>query len=228
MRVFRWTRDFHVHIESSLVPVWVDLPNLPIHYFDKHFLFSILSPIGRPLFLDSATTAGTRPSVVRVCVEIDVAKIVVPRIWVAVEGELGFWQRIVPDNMPSYCSSCWRLGHSSENCKKNFTEIGYRHNNNQSIRLQRGSQLLGNNQHALVTPVCNIEANGKVNAQLSRAVEDEGTTIGVMEKTVESALLAEEGETILPQDDKSNCVAVKDHAVEKGRKTEPSAADAYG
>ena len=76
--------------------------------------------------------------------------------------------------------------------------------------------------------MCNIEANGKVNAQLSRAVEDEGTTIGVMEKTVESALLAEEGETILPQDDKSNCVAVKDHAVEKGRKTEPSAADAYG
>ena len=48
MRVFRWTRDFHVHRESSLVPVWVTLPALPIHYLDKHSLFSILSPVGRP------------------------------------------------------------------------------------------------------------------------------------------------------------------------------------
>ncbi|XP_071926658.1 uncharacterized protein [Coffea arabica] len=125
MRVFRWTREFHVLRESSLVPVWVELPNLLIHYFDKHYLFSILSPVGRPLFLDSAMAAGTHPSVARVCVEIDVAKPVMPRIWVAVEGESGFWQRIVPDNMPTYCSSCWRLGHLSENCKKNFTEGGY-------------------------------------------------------------------------------------------------------
>ena len=91
MRVFRWTREFHVHRKSSLVPVWVNLPNLPIHYFDKHSLFSILSPVGRPLFLDLATVAGTRPSVAKVCVEIDVSKHVIPRIWVAVEGESGFW-----------------------------------------------------------------------------------------------------------------------------------------
>ncbi|XP_071928074.1 uncharacterized protein [Coffea arabica] len=131
MRVFRWTREFHVHKESSLAPVWVDLPNLPIHYFDKHSLFSILSPVGRPLFLDSATAAGTRPSVARVCVEIDVSKQVVPRVWIAVEGESGFWQKIVPENLPSYCSYCWRLGHLSVDCKKNLTKP-------QSKRLQHG------------------------------------------------------------------------------------------
>ena len=33
MRVFRWTRDFHVHKETPLVPVWVNLPALLIRFF---------------------------------------------------------------------------------------------------------------------------------------------------------------------------------------------------
>ena len=66
--------------------------------------------------------AGTRPSLARVCVELDVAKVVIPRVWVAVEGESGFWQRIVPENMPPYCSYCARLGHQHEQCNKNATE----------------------------------------------------------------------------------------------------------
>ena len=133
----RWTREFHVHRESSLVLVWVALPTLPIHYFDKHSLFSILSPVGRLLFLDSAMAAGTRASVARMCMEIDVAKPIILRVWVAIEGESGFWQRIVPENMPSYYSSCWRLGHPLEVCKKNLVEMS-RHQHKQPMRLQRG------------------------------------------------------------------------------------------
>ena len=118
MRIFRWTREFHVKKESALVPVWASLPVLPVHYFDKHSLFSILAPVGKPLFLDSATAAGTRPSVARVCVEVDLLKPICSRVWVAVEGEGGFWQNIVLENTPKYCSACWRLGHSVEECKK--------------------------------------------------------------------------------------------------------------
>ena len=136
MRVFRWTREFHVHKESSLVPIWVALPALPIHYFDKHSLFSILSPVGRPLFLDAATAADTRPSVARVCVKIDVAKPVVQRIWDAVEGEQGFWQRIVVEDLLAYCSSYWRLGHSHEECKRNSFEFAARHQQNRIVRRQ--------------------------------------------------------------------------------------------
>ncbi|XP_027151938.1 uncharacterized protein LOC113751992 [Coffea eugenioides] len=66
--------EFHVKKESALVPVWASLPALPVHYFDKHSLFSILAPVGKPLFLDSATAAGMRPSVARVCVEAQVVK----------------------------------------------------------------------------------------------------------------------------------------------------------
>ena len=50
--------------------------------------------------------------------EVDLLKPICPRVWVAVEGEAGFWQNIVVENLPLYCSSCWRLGHSNEDCKK--------------------------------------------------------------------------------------------------------------
>ena len=111
--------------ELALVPVWASLPALPIHFFDKHSLFSTLSPVGKPLFLDSVTAMGTRPSVARVCVEMDLLKPICSRVWVAVEGEAGFWQNIILENLPKYCCSCWRLGHSVEDCKKGVVaEVG--------------------------------------------------------------------------------------------------------
>ena len=119
MRVFRWTREFHVHKESSLVPVCVSLPALQIHFHDKNSLFSILSPIGKPLFLDATIAVGTRPSVAKACVEIDLRKSICSRVWVAVEGEGGFWQKVVMEEVPKYCTTCWRLGHSVEECRKN-------------------------------------------------------------------------------------------------------------
>ena len=84
----------------------------------KTFLVFHLSPVGKPLFLDAAMVAGTRPSVARVCVEVDLVKPICLRVWVAVEGETGFWQQIVVEDLPSYCSKCWRLGHSIGNCKR--------------------------------------------------------------------------------------------------------------
>ena len=124
MRVFRWTSNFHVHKESSLAPVWFSLPSLPVHFFDIHSLFSIVSPVGKPLFLDAATVAGTRPSVARVCVEVDLLKPLCLRVWVAVEGATGFWQNIVPDALPAYCAGCWRLGHSLTDCKRKSVTQG--------------------------------------------------------------------------------------------------------
>nr|XP_027122138.1 uncharacterized protein LOC113739091 [Coffea arabica] len=122
IRVFRWTTDFHVHKESSLAPVWFSLPSIPVHFFDKHSLFSIVSPVGKPLFLDAATVAGTRPSVASLCMEVDLLKPLGSRVWVAVEGATGFWQNIVPDELPAYCSGCLRLGHSVTDCKGKLVE----------------------------------------------------------------------------------------------------------
>ncbi|CDP20930.1 unnamed protein product [Coffea canephora] len=193
MRVFRWTREFHVLRESSLAPVWVVLPALPIHYFDKHSLFSILSPVGRPLFLDSATAAGTRPSLARVCVELDVAKSFTQRVWVAVEGESGFWQRIVPENMPLYCSSCSRLGHSQEQCKKNVTEVGSRYLYKHNSKLQRDLSLEVNNvQVSNLDLVKNPDANlEKTTDVVTESDEVQRTEMGNYAEKLKGAVVEE-------------------------------------
>lgn len=103
MRTFKWTSEFHVHKESYLVQVWMSRPALPIYLFNKHCLFSIVSSFGKPLYVDEATTSLKRPSVARICVEVDILKSIPNRIWIGVEGEQhGHWQSIVPKNLPNY------------------------------------------------------------------------------------------------------------------------------
>ena len=80
MRVFKWTPSFHVDKEPSVAPVWFSLPNLPIHLFNKECLFHIVFPLGRPLFMDAATSALSRPSVARVCVEVELTKLMPKRV----------------------------------------------------------------------------------------------------------------------------------------------------
>lgn len=40
MRVFKWTPEFQISAEPSLVPIWVSFENLPIHLFRLAFLLS--------------------------------------------------------------------------------------------------------------------------------------------------------------------------------------------
>ena len=71
MGLFKWSPVFSVDVESPIAPVWVSLPGLPIHYFAKGALFSIARLIGEPLNMDTSTVALVRPSVARVCVEVN-------------------------------------------------------------------------------------------------------------------------------------------------------------
>ncbi|XP_052298563.1 uncharacterized protein LOC127902725 [Citrus sinensis] len=116
MRVFKWSTDFRCSAESPIVPVWVSLPYLPVHFIHcKSALCSIASTIGNPLRVDHATASVNRPSVARVLVEYDVSKPLLPRIWIG-EGESGFWQDVVFERVLAYCNSCKHLGHSVESC----------------------------------------------------------------------------------------------------------------
>ncbi|KAK9179061.1 hypothetical protein WN943_028257 [Citrus x changshan-huyou] len=116
MRVFKWSTDFRCSVESPIVPVWVSLPHLPVHFIHcKSALCSIASAIGTPLRVDHATASVTRPTVARVLVEYDVSKPLLPRIWIG-EGESGFWQDVVFERAPAYCATCKHLGHSVDSC----------------------------------------------------------------------------------------------------------------
>ncbi|TMW95980.1 hypothetical protein EJD97_008101, partial [Solanum chilense] len=54
---------------------------LPCHCYNKEFITSLLSPIGRVLYLDSASINKTRGSQDRVKVQVDLTKDRPPHIW---------------------------------------------------------------------------------------------------------------------------------------------------
>ncbi|GAA0175808.1 hypothetical protein LIER_28911 [Lithospermum erythrorhizon] len=60
------------------------------------------------------------------CVELDVSKPLVDKVWVSFEDDdypdnnEGFWQQVQYDEIPHYCSKCFHIGHSVENCKRDF------------------------------------------------------------------------------------------------------------
>lgn len=116
MRIFKWTPDFRVHAESSIAPIWVSFPHLPVHFFSKESLFSIGSTLGKPMRRDAATANLTRPSVARVCMEMDLLKKFPHRIWLEC-GVNGFWQPVTYEKVPKYCTNCLKQGHDLEECK---------------------------------------------------------------------------------------------------------------
>ncbi|XP_027158185.1 uncharacterized protein LOC113759809 [Coffea eugenioides] len=108
--------DFHVDRESSVVPLWLQLPKLPLHFFNKEVIFQITSMVGNHLLVDAATLVVSRPTVARVCIEMDLLWSTPSRVWIGNGNHAGFWQELVVENPTRYCSHCFRQGHDVETC----------------------------------------------------------------------------------------------------------------
>lgn len=67
--------------------------------------------------MDHPTTAMARPSIARMCVEIDLSKELPKRIGVKVKGVM-VWQKIVYENKLLYCSNCRMQGHNTMKCRR--------------------------------------------------------------------------------------------------------------
>ncbi|CAI9112272.1 OLC1v1012692C1 [Oldenlandia corymbosa var. corymbosa] len=72
--------------------------------------------IGKPLKIDVPTLNMSRPSVARVCVEVDLLKDLPKQIRLGVEGNT-YFQAVTYENLPEYCTECSKIGHSVKNCK---------------------------------------------------------------------------------------------------------------
>ncbi|KAH0746154.1 hypothetical protein KY285_007811 [Solanum tuberosum] len=55
MRIQVWTPNFKPAEETPIVPIWISLLELPWHCYNKEFVTRLLSPIGKVLYLDSAS-----------------------------------------------------------------------------------------------------------------------------------------------------------------------------
>ncbi|KAK4392369.1 hypothetical protein Sango_2014700 [Sesamum angolense] len=110
MRVFKWSPMFSPTQESSIVPVWVSLPELPAHLFRKDVLFVIAKIIGTPLQIDNSTTNQSKFFKAKVCVEIDILKPMPQEVDLQICGEI-IVQKIEYEHVPTYCSLCHHVGH---------------------------------------------------------------------------------------------------------------------
>lgn len=68
--------DFHFHNEVlRTVPLWVRLPNLPLHCWSSSSLSILGSGLGVPICADSCTSRQLRVSFARMLVEVDVTNL---------------------------------------------------------------------------------------------------------------------------------------------------------
>ncbi|KAF8391802.1 hypothetical protein HHK36_022036 [Tetracentron sinense] len=115
-RFFKWTPSFVSGLEPSIVPIWVSFPNLPILLFNNSALESIGSILGMVLKIDGPMKTFTRPSVARVCIQMDILKKKnSDRFWLGV-GDQGRWQQVEYEKKYKFCLKCKKLGHDDTTC----------------------------------------------------------------------------------------------------------------
>ncbi|CAN0918879.1 hypothetical protein LINGRAHAP2_LOCUS31137 [Linum grandiflorum] len=75
LTVHQWTKFFnHRTTDVKTTMAWVQLPDLPIEFFNPVAVKRIASRIRRPIRFDRVTEEGARGKYVRVCVEVDLTK----------------------------------------------------------------------------------------------------------------------------------------------------------
>ncbi|CAO2821242.1 unnamed protein product [Amaranthus hypochondriacus] len=122
MIVKKWTMNFDFKEEiMRVIPVWVRLPNLPLHCWGEDTLSRIVSAIGVPTLADECTAKQLKVSYARVLVEVDVTQEFTKEV--RVRDNLGreFVQKVIPEWKPYYCGKCNKLGHI---CNENTNENG--------------------------------------------------------------------------------------------------------
>ncbi|KAK4279903.1 hypothetical protein QN277_011605 [Acacia crassicarpa] len=118
--VQRWTPYFNPY-ENALgrVATWVRIPDVPMHLYNKHCISRLGDRIGRTLKVDmntlqdcqNASPKIQRGKFVRICVELNLQKKLVPKVIVA-----GSIFNVEYEGLTLICFECGRFGHKREKC----------------------------------------------------------------------------------------------------------------
>ncbi|WOL02301.1 hypothetical protein Cni_G11020 [Canna indica] len=111
-----WRPNFQPMRERiEVIPVWVQLPELPLEYLQKDILINIAKSIGQPIKLDGFTLRGQRAKYARIYLLWNLSSKLRAGIWINGGGS-SFWQAIAFENVPRLCSYCGKIGHLEDNC----------------------------------------------------------------------------------------------------------------
>jgi hypothetical protein len=112
----KWTPNFDPLVDlPKEVPVWVKLPNLPMHCWDFESLQRIGNGVG--WFIDRADNKG-QYSCARICVEVDL-EVGLPEAIKIKVGDWQHYQKLDNEQFPFKCRGCHQYGHFQRICPKN-------------------------------------------------------------------------------------------------------------
>jgi hypothetical protein len=115
----RWTPNFDPASKVPKdVPVWVRLPNLPIHYWNSPSLQAIGNGLGH--YIDKADPKD-QYSCARICVEVDL-EVGLPEVVKLKVGEWHHLQKLDYEQFSFKCRGCHEYGHFQRNCPKALQE----------------------------------------------------------------------------------------------------------
>nr|UOX39817.1 DUF4283 domain-containing protein [Erythronium dens-canis] len=117
-RLMKWSPQMGSRTESPVVVRWIRLPGLLPHFCTRPLLQLIGDGIAKFMDADTATLNTTRPSQPRISVEVDVSKPLPNKIRIQVGKEGAYWQRVIFEGNPIYCTHCSMHGHSLQNCRR--------------------------------------------------------------------------------------------------------------
>jgi len=115
--------------DISLMPVWVNLPGLPLDCWNSAILSKICSKIGKPLSTDHLTATKARVSYARVMVEIDASCELVRSVRMRFPSGKIRCQPVIYEFEPKFCPNCKAVGHSQVGCKLSVNEMGRKKTN---------------------------------------------------------------------------------------------------
>ncbi|OMO60573.1 hypothetical protein COLO4_33809 [Corchorus olitorius] len=112
LSVQRWVQNFRASANQlpTKIAVWIQLPELPVEYYDTLVLQQIGSLIGTSIKIDAHTSSNSRSQYARICVEVEIGKSLPKNI--RIEGSS---QPIGYDLKTALCLSCGQIGHKRKN-----------------------------------------------------------------------------------------------------------------
>ncbi|KAL3513184.1 hypothetical protein ACH5RR_025901 [Cinchona calisaya] len=114
MRAFKWHPLFSVEVKPFILPIWITFEGLPACFLNKHSVFSLGQVVGTPLKINLAIATLLRPSLAKVCVEVDLLQKFPAGVRLGIEE--GKWQKINYEHIPLYCTKYHKQGHKQAKC----------------------------------------------------------------------------------------------------------------
>lgn len=113
--LMEWRQDFDIKKDlMRTLPLWVKLPQLPLHLWGATSLNKIGSAIGTPLVTDECTTHKLRVSYARMLVEVDITHKLLEEITITDHEGRQRKQAIEYEWKPKFCDKCQQIGHQCQ------------------------------------------------------------------------------------------------------------------